>query len=135
MEVFCEDTPVARKVHRCFECRGQIEIGEKYFCFHGVCGDGPWRYRICRDCEELRREIQESIPREYKEAYVFIGEVCEYVCEDDSIEFIGRFIKTKLKRKASVPEWLWQYLDEKVNKNDLNIKERDTENCEEFCEV
>lgn len=55
-QVCIETNPKARKEHRCCECRGVIQIGERYEYCTGIW-DEPDTFKTCHDCVELRDEI------------------------------------------------------------------------------
>jgi len=51
---------VARKVHRCHECRGDIYPRETYERITG-CWDSGWEtYRFCAGCSEIQREFADG---------------------------------------------------------------------------
>lgn len=43
----------AKKRHKCSECRGWIESGERYWRTRGVWDGRPSTYSVCADCEQL----------------------------------------------------------------------------------
>ena len=48
-----EETPKARVIHRCGECKRQIMPGEHYH-LDTLLNDGKWdRYKQCRECREI----------------------------------------------------------------------------------
>lgn len=54
-DVFEANDRKARKVHKCVECRREIQIGETYLEEAGLW-EGEWsRFKTCRDCESIRR--------------------------------------------------------------------------------
>lgn len=78
---FREESPVARKTHKCCECGGNIESGQKYQKEVGVW-DGEFKtYRTCWPCflirekycphgfiyEELRETIENCLGFDYTE--------------------------------------------------------------------
>lgn len=55
-------TPVARKAHRCTECRGPIAPGEKYEYVTGF-GDGRFeKFKVCQRCQALRAYVVAHVP-------------------------------------------------------------------------
>lgn len=60
--VYNESNPVAKKEHKCSECRRSIEIGERYCRVEG-CWDGDWHtFKTCRHCvamADVMRSISE----------------------------------------------------------------------------
>ncbi len=58
--VYRDDQVMARKTHRCCECRRAIRPGERYNRFTG-CWDGKWdTFVTCEECDELRRELADD---------------------------------------------------------------------------
>jgi len=53
-----ETTPTARKRHRCCECRGWIEAGERYQLITGVWDGRGASYKSCRQCAALRDRVK-----------------------------------------------------------------------------
>jgi hypothetical protein len=53
-EFFYQDWRKARKVHKCHECNGAIQPGERYCRVGGKCEGSIWRQNICRFCEEIQ---------------------------------------------------------------------------------
>lgn len=52
-ECFTEHWPVARKSHKCCECRGTIQPGEKYRRITGVWDGQGATFKQCADCAPL----------------------------------------------------------------------------------
>lgn len=59
-EVYREETPRARKPHRCCECRRVINPGEQYHVAFGVWNGDPRRFKWCAQCHALRVTLDES---------------------------------------------------------------------------
>ena len=57
-EVWCEKQRVARKEHRCDECRETIQKGEPYLFVSGIFG-GPFTHKECQYCQKDRQRIIE----------------------------------------------------------------------------
>lgn len=55
--VFNQTKPRARKRHRCCECRGWIEAGERYEYSWGIWDGDADSYKTCFGCAELREEL------------------------------------------------------------------------------
>lgn len=54
--VFEKTTRIARKEHRCDECRRTIRKGERYQYF-SVLWEGGWdHYKTCKQCAEIARD-------------------------------------------------------------------------------
>lgn len=56
-QAFSQTTRRARKRHRCCECRGWIEAGEKYEYASGIWDGEPNDYKTCFGCAQLRKEL------------------------------------------------------------------------------
>lgn len=93
----------ARKSHKCCECHGTIQPGEKYHYHHGVWDGDAMSFKVCMDCEALRAECDRGA--RYDECTPFEG-------LHDSVEGIGepelfaRFVEIKRRRGATVPQWM-----------------------------
>lgn len=48
---------VARKAHRCCECKGVIPAGEKYDYHSGIWDGSPATFTVCVDCDALRDQV------------------------------------------------------------------------------
>lgn len=48
---------VARKPHRCVECRRTIAVGERYESFSGKWERGVQTYRTCAECQDIRESL------------------------------------------------------------------------------
>ena len=77
-ELFIEHARVARKPHKCCECRRAIDPGELYLVSKGVWS-GEWsEYHTCKECDEYRAEIIEIVDPLYDE-YPAFGDLADYV--------------------------------------------------------
>ncbi len=47
----------ARKDHQCCECKGVIGKGEKYNYHSGIWNGEPASYKVCLDCDALRKQV------------------------------------------------------------------------------
>lgn len=59
-KVYEQSSPVARKPHRCCECRRIIKPGERYHSFFGVYSWSAERYKWCENCQSLRQTLEEA---------------------------------------------------------------------------
>lgn len=98
-----QTTPIAKKEHKCFECRGVIEPGEKYHRTWGVWNGEVSKFKTCDDCETLRHLMGKD--RDLDEWPCF-GGLLEDVEESDVPEWNIAMRNIFLKRKLTVPEWL-----------------------------
>lgn len=101
-----ESNPKARKQHRCCECRGFIQPGEKYHVFKGIWEGEASTWKSCEDCQQLRNEIGKNISD--PEDYPAFGLLSEHVSNN---EFRPRFVAIMQKRGAQIhPSWLKEKL-------------------------
>lgn len=114
--VYCHDRPKARREHRCLECRGVIVVGEMYNLHHGIFDGEPFNYKTCDDCEALRSDIDKDIP--FVEERVAFGYLYEHVFESREVEWMKRYLQTKEKRQADVPQWMYDRFDDEFNKEE-----------------
>jgi hypothetical protein len=98
------DQPKARKEHKCFECRGKISIGEKYHKHHGIWDGSAADYKVCDDCEALRKDADKDCS--CVEDGTAFGELYETVFESREPEFIKRFMDIQRKRGSAIPDWM-----------------------------
>lgn len=95
----------ARKAHRCCECHGTIQLGEKYHYHHGVWDGEAASYKVCVDCEALRTDLDlgheccDRPPLEGLEEA--IGAECHNIPE-----LLVRFVEIKRRRGATVLNWM-----------------------------
>lgn len=94
--------PKARKRHRCCECGGFIEAGEKYHVFAGIWDD-PATFKTCADCEALRQAVSEGRP--WDETPVF-GGLFEDIEASRDRESVIRMYEICNKRRPAVPLWI-----------------------------
>lgn len=105
---YTSSTPKARKNHKCFECRGNIDKGEQYRVFSGIWSDGPERYKFCKDCWDLRNELISV------EDFAF-GELCEAAEQDD--KSFRKFAANHIKRNKTPWPWIVDYMNEQHEEN------------------
>jgi hypothetical protein len=104
-EVYRCDTRKARKSHECSECRGTIQPGENYNYHHGIW-DGPASFKVCLDCEDLRRECDVDAVHG-DEKLCWIGET---ICESGDEDLFRKFMAIKTKRGAKLHDWMQRRL-------------------------
>lgn len=94
----------ARKTHRCCECRGQIDRGEKYTYVFGVWSGDAMTFKTCSDCNQLRFEydVAHSSPGQLEEVMPF-EELGAWLYESDETEMLRRFRDIQVKRGAKHP--------------------------------
>ena len=88
----------ANKTHKCCECKTNIRKGEYYFCCKGIWETKWFEYKVCKDCEQLRREYG-------RELQLYISEYPAFTCLGDEIScdgdeyFINKWRLLKIKRE------------------------------------
>jgi hypothetical protein len=98
--VYSESTPTARKEHKCCECGGTIQIGEKYHYCHGIWDGRASTYKVCVDCDSLRKSLDAEA--HWDEVTAF-GQLCESA---DGSDRRAEFALIVQKRKRTLPNWL-----------------------------
>lgn len=83
----------ARKQHRCCECRGTINAGERYHDHRGIWNGEPGQFKICVDCEELRNEVYHAT-----DCCVAFTMLTDEICEYNILELADRFDAAAKKR-------------------------------------
>jgi hypothetical protein len=101
-EVYIHETPKARKWHKCVECGGFIDPGERYHKHFGIWDHEPTTYKVCNECEAIRSEMYAGSDPDEIVPFTFLQ---EYVFETDR-PLIKRFIDNKRKRHANIPLWM-----------------------------
>lgn len=96
----------ARKPHRCQECYGTIQPGEKYHKITGVFDGSGFTHKICADCQLLINELNEG---KAFEDTVWFGGLCEFASEEGD-EYLRRYAEIKRKRGAEVKPWIIERL-------------------------
>jgi hypothetical protein len=85
---FCDDTRpefwsrktrVARNGHKCDECEQPIPRGTKYEYYSGKTDGDFWRTRLCLQCDEDWREMDDLFYRNNDEPCHCIGNLAENV--------------------------------------------------------
>ena len=89
----------ARKAHKCCECHGTIQPGEKYHFHHGVWDGEAHDYKVCVDCEALRAEC--DLDREPEECTPFerLSEAVSAM-RSHAPELYERYVKIGRRRGA-----------------------------------
>lgn len=94
-EISSETFPKARKVHRCCECRGTIQPGERYSCLSGLW-DGRFEvYKTCLECIELRRDVRALMHKSPYDGGPALGHMYEDIFEgrESNLELVTRFMR------------------------------------------
>lgn len=101
--VYSRKHPKARKPHKCCECHGVIQQGETYYRHWGVWDD-PETFKVCDDCEALRKVVDEGITDcEERTAFTMLH---ESVFEGREPAEMAAYIAIKRKRGAEIPQWM-----------------------------
>jgi hypothetical protein len=110
--VYGLDTPKARKTHKCLECGGIIAIGERYFKHHGIWAGSAETFKVCAECEALRKEIDASVT-EAEERTPF-GGLFEIVFQSEVLSFMERYAETRASRKGKpLSDWCLREIEKK----------------------
>ena len=59
-EFYSESYPVAKKAHTCCECKGDINIGDKYHKVTGKWEGNFSTYKTCMTCDNIRNHYCSS---------------------------------------------------------------------------
>lgn len=107
-------TPTARLRHRCCECKGVIEPGERYHGFSGVWDGEGQSYGTCVDCEKIRAEEQSGMDGDC----IAFGYLLEHVIETAHAPLIDRCIEIADQRCAwevavALRRWRREWLEVK----------------------
>lgn len=78
--------PRARKMHRCVECAGLIQVGEMYVRVHGKWEGEMYTQRYCVSCDALWALARRDGLIRVDHDEVAAGDLFEYV-RDDVCEF------------------------------------------------
>ena len=68
----------ARKPHKCCDCKGQIQPGERYTYISGIWDGDPSNFHRCQDCTHLRCEIVKETEEECMPLDGLLGWLREY---------------------------------------------------------
>lgn len=87
---------VARKDHKCCECRGVIKRGETYNYHSGIWSGEPESYKVCVDCDALRSQY-------VMDCELMVDEVPAFGHLGDEVEHYHRevFMAIRAKRTSS----------------------------------
>lgn len=99
-EVCNTDHPKARKIHRCDECGGVIQVGETYSKHHGVFDGQGFTHKICSDCTDLIEKLNAG--KRFDDT-VYFGGLSEFSYEEGLKEW-KEFLDIKKKRGAKISE-------------------------------
>lgn len=91
----------ARKDHKCCECRGVIQAGEKYHYYSGIWDGIARTFKTCEECNELRCKADDGLNHEDVTPFGYLYEACE------DNELLVQYVAIKEKRGAVVPEWMY----------------------------
>lgn len=106
--------PKARKEHKCCECRGVIQKGERYQNYAGHWNDsGFGEFKTCSDCEQLRDDFSVGTCSGEWPAF---GDLSSD-CSDAGDEWLDRMVSIKIKRGAKVADWMLERLNEAKEAN------------------
>ena len=103
------DTRKARKDHKCYECHGIIQKGEKYHNHHGVWDGSGSTYKVCVECDALRDQIDQGWI-DYDELTPF-GSLIESVFSSDNPTFMITYMYIAVKRGGHIQEWFLKSID------------------------
>lgn len=99
---------MARKAHRCCECRGEIRKGEKYHTVTGLW-DSWGRYKTCSECKVLRDMVC-AATADWDDRPAF-GELYADVFESCDPVWVKVFMNTRRARNA--PESPKRWMEER----------------------
>jgi len=80
-----------------------IPIGEKYFSHGGIWDGRGSTYKICMDCESLRKEVI-SIQDPYDDNLYF-GGLYEFVLDGEDVRIITKLIANQHRRAGQIIAW------------------------------
>jgi len=96
----------ARKPHRCCECHGTIRPKESCWFHHGLWDGEFLTFKVCSECEELRKRINADVQHEDERTPLEgLSEAVEAL-SDSQPELLRGFVETKVKRGAPVSDWM-----------------------------
>lgn len=89
---------IARKHHKCCECHGVIRKGEEYNHHSGVWDGEPAAFKVCFDCDSLRKEFacEHYLLGDEWPAFTCLGEDISYSGDDD---FMDKFAAIREARR------------------------------------
>ena len=61
-DVYHPSTRRARKQHKCDECAGHVEPGERYEHVFGVWEGSASTWRTCERCHDIRQWVKNNVP-------------------------------------------------------------------------
>lgn len=111
-DFYKREEPVARKIHTCCECRGEILPKEKYFRDFVIYDDAARTYKTCVECQELYTEVTILITS--VEDLPSYGELYDHIFESYDRDLIRKFMGIRAARNApeSPRGWMEKRLTE-----------------------
>jgi hypothetical protein len=106
----CKDRK-ARKDHKCCECHGIIGRGELYHYHHGIWDGEAMSFKVCVDCELLRKDCDRDAER--GEGTPFEG-LSDSVMSNPNALLFERYIAIKQKRGALISTSLMGYMQRRT---------------------
>ena len=101
----------ARKQHKCCECRGFIQIGERYHYHSGVWDGKPASFKVCPECDELRDYMDEGVP--FDEEKTGLGDIAGSLGNGDNWrELFKMYADIQTQRGAVVSQRILDELAE-----------------------
>jgi hypothetical protein len=88
--------PTARLRHRCCECRGVIEPGERYHLDSGVWDGEGQSFKTCMQCDEIRTKEQRGMNGDC----LAFGCLLEYVVDLGQLPLLDRCIEIANRRSS-----------------------------------
>lgn len=101
MSFFRETKVKAAKGHKCIECHGGIAPGEHYYQLAGHWDGEFWSGRLCLDCKELRKEVEQYYPQPHDEPICF-GELHEFIREVRNDDTLGKRSQEIIARRREI---------------------------------
>ena len=99
------DERKARKAHKCCECHGTIQPGEKYHFHHGVWDGEASDFKVCADCEALRAECDRDVRHDERTSFEGLHDSVDGMWPN-APELFVQFVEIKRRRGATVPTWM-----------------------------
>lgn len=102
-EVYVRTPRKAKKLHVCYECGGSIHAGEEYVYHHGVFDGRGFGEKVCPDCNILINEVNKKL---HPDDCCGLGELHEFIFNNNDKEMIKKYVAIKRKRGAKIFEWM-----------------------------
>lgn len=101
-----EGTPRARKRHRCCECRGWIEAGERYELITGVWDGRGQSFKTCLQCSKLRNEVSKEtgccVSLGQLDEEFYDGDIVTRQAQGRARSLFDRFTTIRIQRGAAI---------------------------------